>query len=206
MRDTYIKKLLELAARKRSWLSRVFGLLSVTLNFLVIIPWLAILLAGLVELPGLLEISPAVEYSIALISIPFGLFWLFWAAWAQLSIGGGTPNVFVPPVRLVVRGPFRYCRNPIQLGSTFYYLGVLTWFARLSSGLALFVISQVIATLYHRLIEERELIRRFGKEYEEYRRRTPFLVPRFRRLLKEEDQELAGDGHQDQGHGIDRGV
>jgi protein-S-isoprenylcysteine O-methyltransferase Ste14 len=30
-------------------------------------------------------------------------------------------------------------------------------------------------------MEERELVRRFGPEYEEYRRRVPALIPRLRR-------------------------
>jgi len=31
----------------------------------------------------------------------------------------------------------------------------------------------------HKLIEERELEKRFGAEYLKYRRRTPFVIPRF---------------------------
>jgi len=35
--------------------------------------------------------------------------------------------------------------------------------------------------LYYKLIEEKELAARFGEEYLEYKRRTPFLIPTFRR-------------------------
>ena len=192
MREKFIKRLLALAAKKRSWISRLLGIFSVTLNFLVIIPWLAVRLAGKISMPFPPLVPPAIRPSVALISVCIGLFWLAWATWAQLAIGGGTPNIV--------------CRNPIQLGTSFYYHGVLTHFSGLLAGLALFVISQVVASLYHRLVEEKELVRRFGREYERYRRITPFIIPRFRRVSEQEDQELAGDGHQDQGHGIDRGV
>ena len=206
MREKFIKRLLALAAKKRSWISRLLGIFSVTLNFLVIIPWLAVRLAGKISMPFPPLVPPAIRPSVALISVSFGIFWLVWATWAQLAIGGGTPNIVAPPVRLVIIGPYRLCRNPIQLGTSFYYHGVLTHFSGLLAGLALFVISQVVASLYHRLVEEKELVRRFGREYERYRRITPFIIPRFRRVSEQEDQELAGDGHQDQGHGIDRGV
>ena len=42
------------------------------------------------------------------------------------------------------------------------------------SGLAL-----ILGALYHSCIEEKELQRRFGEQYLQYRKRTPFLIPRF---------------------------
>jgi len=33
--------------------------------------------------------------------------------------------------------------------------------------------------IYIKLIEEKELEGRFGSEYAEYKKRTPFLIPRF---------------------------
>jgi protein-S-isoprenylcysteine O-methyltransferase Ste14 len=39
--------------------------------------------------------------------------------------------------------------------------------------------------IYIKLIEEKELEDRFGSEYLEYKRRTPFLIPR----LWEKDEE-----------------
>jgi protein-S-isoprenylcysteine O-methyltransferase Ste14 len=37
----------------------------------------------------------------------------------------------------------------------------------------------IIGTYYSKFIEERELWIRFGQECEEYREKTPFLIPRF---------------------------
>ena len=39
------------------------------------------------------------------------------------------------------------------------------------------VIGLALGTSYHRSIEEKELALRFGKEYEEYRKRTSFFIP-----------------------------
>jgi protein-S-isoprenylcysteine O-methyltransferase Ste14 len=55
------------------------------------------------------------------------------------------------------------------------------------TGVTMFGLALILGTLYHRLIEEKELKRRFGAEYEEYRRRTPFLLPRFVRHSSNED-------------------
>jgi protein-S-isoprenylcysteine O-methyltransferase Ste14 len=37
----------------------------------------------------------------------------------------------------------------------------------------------LLLLLYVKGIEEKELPQRFGEEYLEYKRRTPFLIPRF---------------------------
>jgi protein-S-isoprenylcysteine O-methyltransferase Ste14 len=37
----------------------------------------------------------------------------------------------------------------------------------------------IIGSFYHKAVEEKELLARFGKEYEDYKARTPFLVPKF---------------------------
>ncbi|WFO74890.1 isoprenylcysteine carboxylmethyltransferase family protein [Desulfurococcaceae archaeon MEX13E-LK6-19] len=117
---------------------------------------------------------------IALILIPVGLFFIAWAAWAQWSIGRGTPVPAAPPRRLVVEGPYAYCRNPMLLGTMLYYLG-LVFLVNSVTGIAIVLLVQAIFIAYVKLIEERELELRFGSEYIEYKRRTPFLIPRPRK-------------------------
>lgn len=52
-----------------------------------------------------------------------------------------------------------------------------TWFA-----LTLAAVTNLFCWGWVRLVEEKELIARFGQEYEEYRRKTPAFLPHLRRL------------------------
>lgn len=40
------------------------------------------------------------------------------------------------------------------------------------------VLTFMFGTCYHKFVEEKELLLRFGPEYEEYKARTPFLLPK----------------------------
>ncbi len=96
------------------------------------------------------------------------------ATWCILTfafVGRGTPAPFDPPRRLVVRGPYRYVRNPMYLGAglalggaaLFYQTGVLWAYAG-----GFFVISHLFVVLY----EEPTLRQTFGEEYETYCRQV----------------------------------
>ena len=107
--------------------------------------------------------------------------WLFanWTVKVQFSFGKGTPIPLMATQKLVVKRPYTYCRNPMTLGTTAFYLGIAIWTGSLS-GLCLSLIYPVVILIYIKLVEEKELEQRFGLEYLEYKRRTPFLIPHFR--------------------------
>jgi protein-S-isoprenylcysteine O-methyltransferase Ste14 len=108
--------------------------------------------------------------------------WLFanWTVKVQYALGKGTPIPFIATRKLVIQGPYRYCRNPMTLGTIMVYLGVAIWLGSLS-GLALGLIYPVVILIYIKLVEEKELEGRFGSEYVEYKKKTPFLIPRLRK-------------------------
>lgn len=84
------------------------------------------------------------------------------------AVGGGTPAPFDPPVRLVVRGPHRYVRNPMYLGAVLAAWGWALWFE--SRAVALY--AGALWAGFHLFVlfyEEPTLRRRFGAEYEAYR-------------------------------------
>ena len=91
--------------------------------------------------------------------------------------GDGTLAPWDPPRRLVVRGPYRYVRNPMISGVVCVLLGEAALL--LSRGLLQWaLLFCAINAVYIPLIEEPMLRERFGGEYDEYRRRVPRLLPR----------------------------
>jgi protein-S-isoprenylcysteine O-methyltransferase Ste14 len=91
--------------------------------------------------------------------------------------GEGTLAPWDQTRRLVVRGPYRYVRNPMLSGVFAILLGEALLFG--SVPLLLWFGGVVLANaLYMPLIEEPRLKRRFGEEYEAYCANVPRWIPR----------------------------
>lgn len=149
--------------------------------FLVLLPLLFIWLGGEVEarILSILEYTPRI---VVWVCVPLGLAIIAWAVITLWLRGQGTPAPTAPTTALVTSGPFRLCRNPIQLGAVLYYLGLGTWLSSsILVGILAFLFALLAASLYNRFIEERELEGRFGEAYRAYRDKTPFLIPKLRR-------------------------
>src|SRR5688572_2577680 len=91
--------------------------------------------------------------------------------------GGGTLAPWDPPRRLVVRGPYRYVRNPMISGVLLVLLGEALALRSRSHFLWAFTFFAINA-VYIPLLEEPDLEDRFGETYREYRRHVPRLLPR----------------------------
>jgi len=90
-----------------------------------------------------------------------------WCILVFASSGRGTPAPFDPPRRLVVRGPYRYVRNPMYMGAGLALAGAaMSWESW--SLLAYAGIFLLTAHLFVVLYEEPALRRAFGVEYEVY--------------------------------------
>ena len=82
-------------------------------------------------------------------------------------IGKGTPAPFDPPRRLVIRGPYRFVRNPMYLGAALALAGAALFYS--SAALLAFVALFCWSThLFVMLYEEPTLRRSFGLEYADY--------------------------------------
>ena len=177
----YLDLLSACSRKQRSLLFRLVSLFLGSALFLVIFPAALIRLAKFLSTPVNIDWPRPTELLVASVSTVIGLSFLTWAVVSHWVIGKGTPAPVAPPQRLIVAGPYKLCRNPIQLGLILYYLGLGTLWYSLSTGLVSFMIALIVGGLYHKLVEEKELLIRFGEDYERYRERTPFLIPRFRR-------------------------
>jgi protein-S-isoprenylcysteine O-methyltransferase Ste14 len=95
------------------------------------------------------------------------------------SDGKGTLAPWDPPRHLVIRGPYRYVRNPMISGVVFVLFGeALVLLSGPHFQWALIFL--LINFIYIPLFEEQQLKQRFGEAYIEYCRHVPRLVPRLR--------------------------
>lgn len=102
------------------------------------------------------------------------------------SDGKGTLAPWDPPVRLVVRGPYAYVRNPMISGVMLMLIAeglLLRSLPHLEWAGLFFVINAV----YIPLLEEPRLKARFGRGYEEYMNAVPRLLPRLRAWRRVEE-------------------
>jgi protein-S-isoprenylcysteine O-methyltransferase Ste14 len=104
----------------------------------------------------------------------------FWSIDDQLSRGRGTPLPVMPTQELLTEGPFRYCRNPMTLGTILAYLGMAIA-ARTIAGTGIVLSLAASLLVYLKRLEEGELAERFGEAYRAYKRETPFIIPRLPR-------------------------
>lgn len=99
--------------------------------------------------------------------------------WEFARTGRGTLSPVDPPRVLVVRGLYRYVRNPMYLSVTMIVLGevVLTRSAALAG---YWVIWFAAVNLFVRGYEEPTLRRQFGDGYDRYVRAVPRWLPRLK--------------------------
>jgi protein-S-isoprenylcysteine O-methyltransferase Ste14 len=91
--------------------------------------------------------------------------------------GRGTPAPPMPTEKLVVRGAYRFVRNPMYVGVLAIILGQVLLFANWP----LLIYAAVIALAFHLFVvfyEEPTLAETHGAEYERYRSAVPRWIPR----------------------------
>ncbi|HKD18069.1 MAG TPA: isoprenylcysteine carboxylmethyltransferase family protein [Thermoanaerobaculia bacterium] len=105
---------------------------------------------------------------------------LFFASLRRFAAeGDGTLAPWDPPRRLVVRGPYRYVRNPMISGVLFVLFGeALVLRSRPHAEWAAAFL--VINLLYIPVLEEPMLEARFGDPWLQYCRNVPRFLPRLR--------------------------
>ena len=111
-----------------------------------------------------------------LVALALGVGTLLKCIWDFAMVGRGTLAPMDPPRVLVVRGLYRYVRNPMYVGVLTALLGEVLFF----ESWALFQYAMVwllIVHLFVVLYEEPKLRRHFGASYEEYCRAVRRWLP-----------------------------
>jgi protein-S-isoprenylcysteine O-methyltransferase Ste14 len=101
-------------------------------------------------------------------------------AFARFVVEGlGTPAPVAPTERLVIGGAYRYVRNPMYLAVAATIVGQALLLGQPILLLYAAAFSVAVAAFVH-WYEEPTLQRRFGEQYETYRRAVPAWWPRRR--------------------------
>jgi protein-S-isoprenylcysteine O-methyltransferase Ste14 len=101
--------------------------------------------------------------------------------------GDGTLAPWDPPRRLVIRGPYRFVRNPMISGLIFVLFGEALLL--LSRDHAMWAATfLVINLIYIPLVEEPMMEARFGEDYREYCRHVGRIVPSRNRYSRGDDK------------------
>ncbi len=122
-------------------------------------------------------LDSAVFRYFGVIPILLGATIILWCAWDFTFAGKGTPAPMDPPKRLVVRGLYRYVRNPMYIGVLSAITGEALLFqslALIEYGAAAFVFTYLFVIFY----EEPTLRRKFGESYKNYCKEVPRWIPR----------------------------
>jgi protein-S-isoprenylcysteine O-methyltransferase Ste14 len=162
----------------------IVGYFIAALFFVGIIPAIVWLIACLLPHPNndIAYTSP-----IRLIAVPFfitGATFIIWSNAFLVIRGKGGPaegfGVEVTPKtqRLVTTGAYHYSRNPMVFGAFCLYASVALYMLSIIALICL-ALFYCWVKRYLRKWEEPRLLKDFGNEYAEYKKKTAMIIPHF---------------------------
>jgi len=134
----------------------------------VLIPWIVV---------GHRSSPSGISRAIAVVLFGLGSAIYAWCVWDFASFGRGTPAPIDAPKKLVVRGLYRFTRNPMYLG----VLTIILAWAVLFRAANLAGYAAIVAVCFHMFIlvyEEPHLQGEFGTEYSAYKSQVGRWLPR----------------------------
>jgi protein-S-isoprenylcysteine O-methyltransferase Ste14 len=147
------------------------------LLFTILVPGTVAVYVPLLITRGRIISTFPILLAIGIIFLAIGISMYSWTVWDFATFGRGTPLPIDPPKRLVVKGLYRYMRNPMYLGVVLIILGWAGLFA--DWRLLIYALGVGIAIhLFVVLYEEPRLQELFGTDYTTYRRSVGRWLPR----------------------------
>jgi protein-S-isoprenylcysteine O-methyltransferase Ste14 len=104
-----------------------------------------------------------------------------WTLITFVKKGKGTPIPLEATQHLITEGPYRYVRNPMEIGTTFITGGLAIVLGSYTLTF-MFIITALHSIKYSSEsgIEDKEMTARFGQEWLDYKARVPMWIPRLR--------------------------
>jgi protein-S-isoprenylcysteine O-methyltransferase Ste14 len=158
------------------------------LQAIILLPVIATLIipGTLIYMTGRVKIGWSLAPPVNLVAVIFGILFIGLGLVLVVTaislfaiVGEGTLAPWTPTRKLVVRGVYRYVRNPMISGVFSILLGEALVFGSVPL-VYWFLIFVLVNVIYIPLSEEPGLERRFGDEYVVYKRNVPRWLPRLR--------------------------
>jgi len=162
----------------------IFGYMIGFFIFIILIPFLLYRLGSDTNTWVGVKMIDNINLQI-IISTPFFLIGMIFAIWSNIVlfvIGKGGPadgfGVEISPrtKKLVIKGPYRYSRNPMVFGMFLVYFGLAIYLDSLVC-IAVLVFLFFWGIIYLRFIEEKRLLKDFGSKFIEYKDKVPMMIP-----------------------------
>lgn len=155
-------------------LKTIVQILCVWTITLILFPWILI---DAFEIDTISSLSvQIISYVVFVLSSFLGLT----SAYAIVKHGDGTPLPADQTKKLVIKGPYRYVRNPMAIAGMGQGLAIALYY----SSIHLLIYTLLGGLLWHfvvRPVEEKNMLKRFGEEYQRYRGQVKLWVPKLGR-------------------------
>ncbi len=128
------------------------------------------------------SVAPGAAFAAACFVLAVGASIYAWCVWDFATFGRGTPAPIDAPKRLVVRGLYRYTRNPMYTS----VLTVILGWVLLFRAWELILYALTVAACFQLFVvfyEEPHLRAEFGSEYQDYCTEVGRWLPRLWRRL-----------------------
>lgn len=162
-------------ATSQNWFWNLLKTLFQTLLFwsffLLLLPDLIMQLESVLSFPRFKNQSTLGMAAFAVFSV-LGL----WSGITMSIVGQGTPLPTDCPNKLVVKGPYRFVRNPLAIAGIGQGIGIGLYFG----SFLVLIYALIGAILWHYFVrpeEEKDLEQRFGEQYLEYKGRVKCWLP-----------------------------
>lgn len=158
---------------------------------MIFVPSIIYAITSLLDNVYKLEIirNEAIRWIVFVILLTAGFVYGIWSVIIQNTIGEGGPmeigSLEISPKtrKLVVSGPYKYTRNPMLFGTFLIYLAFAFFINSITAIVLISVIFIFMLTVVVKM-EEQRLLKDFGKQYEDYRKRVSVFIPWFHRKIK----------------------
>jgi len=155
---------------------------------LVLVPSIIYVITSLFDKVYRIEIiqNTIIRWIMIMLLLVIGLIYGIWSVVIQNTIGQGGPveigNIEISPKtkNLVVSGPYKYTRNPMLFGTLLIYLAFALFINSITSVVLVSAIFVFMLTVVVKM-EEKRLLKDFGFQYEEYRKKVSMFIPWFQR-------------------------